>query len=116
MAFYAAMTNVDLREIAVRIQRNLSLPEFHCDVETEGDDWWEYAVFDGPPLINLTKVGSFNNPSLWRWMWGVPASANFQLIVQHAGADLERIEEAVSAALECPLVPYPSNFSASDKR
>lgn len=110
MAFYAAKTSLDLRKVATRVQHSLAMLDFHYDVEAEGEDWWEYAVFDGPALINLTKIGHFARPALWRWMWGAPDTANFQLIIKNAGPDLGRIEAAAAEALGCALTPYPNDF------
>jgi hypothetical protein len=91
------------------------LPSFACDVEVEGDDFWNYGYSQTNEVgFNVTCVGEYHTPACWTWMWGVPDRANYQVVVCRDPArvtddELVRIRTIVAEILECPVTPYPRN-------
>lgn len=110
---FAALSPVSLEDACRKLRDAFDVPPFTLDVESNGDDLWEYATSRGEDVaFNLTRILHFSEPANWTWMRGAPDDANYQVVLSWAGeakseAAIERDIRKAEIALECELHPYP---------
>ncbi len=111
--FLAANSSLHLKTVCRRLEERFGLPEFGYDLESEGEDFWEYARSVGEALaLNVTRIGRFVTPSSWHWMWGAPDRANFQVILYWTSSRVDEsgvrdVMEVLAEVFEAELRPYP---------
>jgi len=109
---FAALSPVTLEEACRRLRDAFDVPPFTVDVESAGDDRWEYATTRGETVaFNLTRLVRYSNPARWTWMRGAPDDANYQVVLSWAseakdGDAMHNDIAKAARALECDLRPY----------
>lgn len=108
--YFAALSDASIDDACASLALALGLGEFEIDTEHEGDDWWEYtSVTTKDVLINVSRLGHHSNAAAWRWMWGAPSAANFQVILRGTDDQVTRAKGALERVVGA-LTPYPSDY------